>query len=73
LVSYQRKDIGATVLENSVLGHIFVSERKEVTGEWIQLHVWELRNIYPMPDVIRASVQGGWDVQGMLYLDYGEV
>jgi hypothetical protein len=31
-----------------------MSERKEVTGERRQLHVVELRNIYPLPDVIRA-------------------
>jgi len=50
------------VLENRVLRKIFVSERKEVTGEWRQLHVGELRNIYPVPDVIRAvsSRRMGW-------------
>ena len=50
------------MLENRVLRKIFVSERKDVTGEWKQLHIGELYNIYPMPDVIRAisSRNTGW-------------
>ena len=43
-----------TVLENRVLREIFVSERKELPGGWRQLHVEELSNIYPLPDVIQA-------------------
>jgi hypothetical protein len=55
-------EIGATLLENRLLRKIFVSERKKVTGEWRQLQVGELLNIYAMPDVIRAisSRRTGW-------------
>ena len=37
-------------------------ERTEVTGEWRLLHVGELHNIYPMPDVTRdiSSRRRGW-------------
>jgi hypothetical protein len=41
------------VFENRVLRRIFAPKRDEVTGEWIQLHNEELRDLYSSPSVIR--------------------
>jgi hypothetical protein len=42
------------VIENRVLGKIFVPRRDEVTGEWRKLHNKELHDLYSLPSVIRA-------------------
>jgi hypothetical protein len=41
------------VFKNRVLKRIFGPKRDEVTGEWIQLHNKELRDLYSSPSIIR--------------------
>jgi len=33
---------------------VFGSKRDEVTGEWRKLHKEELRNLYPLPNILRV-------------------
>ena len=42
-----RKERRLRVFENSVLRGIFVSIRKEITGEWRKLHTEDLSDKYP--------------------------
>jgi hypothetical protein len=42
-----RKERRLRVFENSVLSGIFVSIRKEITGEWTKLHTEDLSDKYP--------------------------
>jgi hypothetical protein len=42
------------VFENEMLSGIFVSKRKEVTGEWRKLHE-ELHNLYSAPNINSLS------------------
>jgi hypothetical protein len=37
--------------ENRVLRRIFGPKRDEVTGEWRELHIEELNDLYCLPDV----------------------
>jgi hypothetical protein len=41
------------VFENRVLRRIFGPKRDEVTGEWINLHNEELRDLHSSPSIIR--------------------
>jgi hypothetical protein len=41
------------VFENRVLRRILGPKRDKVTGEWRKCHSGELRNLYPLPDIIR--------------------
>jgi hypothetical protein len=41
------------VFEKRVVRRIFGHKRDEVTGEWRQLHIGELNNLYSSPDIIR--------------------
>ena len=43
------------VFENRVLRKLCGPKRNEVTGEWIKLHVEELRNLYCSPNNIRVN------------------
>jgi hypothetical protein len=40
--------------ENRVLRRVFGPKRDEVTGEWSKLHKEELRDIYPLPNIVRV-------------------
>jgi hypothetical protein len=51
--------------ENRVLRGIFGPERGEVTGEWRMLHIGELHNFYPSPDIIRVIKSRKLNGQGM--------
>ena len=42
------------VFENRVLRRVFAPKRDEVTGEWRKLHNEELRDLYPLPNIVRA-------------------
>jgi len=42
------------VFENRVLRRVFGSQREEVTGEWRKLHNEELRDLYPLPNIVRV-------------------
>jgi len=42
------------VFENRVLRRVFGSKRYEVTGEWRKLHNEELRDLYPLPNIVRV-------------------
>jgi hypothetical protein len=41
------------VFENRVLRRIFGPRRGEMTGGWRKLHNEELRDLYPLPSIIR--------------------
>jgi hypothetical protein len=41
------------VFENRVLRRIFGPKRVEVTGEWRQLHNYELNGLYPSPNIVQ--------------------
>ena len=45
-----------------VLRRVFGSKRDEVTGEWRKLHKEELRDLYPLPNIVRVvkSRRMGW-------------
>jgi len=43
------------VFENRVLRRICGPKRKEVTGEWRQLHNEELTDLYSMPNIIQVT------------------
>jgi hypothetical protein len=42
------------VFENRVLRKVFGAKRNEVTGEWRKLHNDELRDLYPVPNIVRV-------------------
>jgi len=42
------------MFENRVLRRIFGPNRDEVTGEWRKLHNEELRDLYPLPNIVRV-------------------
>ena len=44
-----------TVFENRVLRRICGPKRKEVTGEWRQLHNEELNVLYSTPNIIQVT------------------
>jgi hypothetical protein len=48
-----REEPRLRVFENMVLRRIFGSKRDEVTGDWRELHIEELRNLYCSPGMIR--------------------
>jgi len=42
------------VFENRVLRRVFGPTRDEVTGEWRKLYNEELRDLYPLPNIVRV-------------------
>ena len=42
------------VFENRVLRRVFGPKRDEVKGEWRKLHNEELRDLYSLPNIVRA-------------------
>jgi hypothetical protein len=48
-----REEHRLRVFENGVLRRIFGPKRGEVTGQWRKLHIGDLHNLYPSPDIIR--------------------
>jgi len=42
------------VFESSVLRRVIGRKRDEVTGEWRQLHIEELNDLYPSPNIIQV-------------------
>jgi len=42
------------MFENRVLRRVFGPKRDEITGEWRKLHNEELRDIYPLPNIVRV-------------------
>jgi len=49
-----REERRLRVFENRVLRRVFGSQREEVTGEWRKLHNEELRDLYPLPNIVRV-------------------
>jgi PAS domain-containing protein len=43
-----------TAYENRVLRRIFGPKRDEVTGEWRELHIEELNDLYSSPNIVRV-------------------
>jgi hypothetical protein len=43
------------MFENRVLKRIFGRKRKEVTGEWRELHNEERNDLYSSPNIIRVT------------------
>jgi hypothetical protein len=48
-----REEHRPRVFENRVLRRIFGPKREKVTAGWRKLHIEELHNFYPSPDIIR--------------------
>jgi hypothetical protein len=48
-----REEHRLRVFENRVLRRILGLKRDEVTGEWGKLHNEDLRDLYPLPSIIR--------------------
>ena len=44
------------VFENRVLRRVFGPKRDEVTGKWRKLHKEELRDLYPLPNIVRVVI-----------------
>ena len=42
------------MFENRVLRRVIGPKKDEVTGEWIKLHKEELRDLYPLPNILRV-------------------
>jgi hypothetical protein len=49
-----REESRLTVFENKVLRRIFGSKRDEVTGEWGELHIEVLNDLYSSPNIVRV-------------------
>jgi hypothetical protein len=49
-----REERRLRVFENRVLRKVFGAKRDEVTGEWTKLHNEELRDLYPVPNIVRV-------------------
>ena len=49
-----REECRLRVFENRVLKRVFGPKRDEVTGEWRKLHKKELRDLYSLPNIVRA-------------------
>jgi hypothetical protein len=49
-----REELKLRVFEYCGLRGIFVSKRDEVTGEWRELHNWELSDLYISPNIFRV-------------------
>jgi hypothetical protein len=49
-----REERRLRVFENSVLRRVFGPKRDEVTGEWRELHNEELKDLYPLPNIVRV-------------------
>ena len=47
-----REERRLRVFENMVLRRVFGPKRDEVTGEWRKLHKEELRDLYPLPNIV---------------------
>jgi hypothetical protein len=47
-----REDRRLKVFENRVLRRVFGTKREEVTGEWRKLHNEELKDLYPLPNIV---------------------
>jgi hypothetical protein len=48
-----REERRLRVFENRVLRREFGSKRDEATGEWRKLHIDELNDLYPLPNIVR--------------------
>jgi hypothetical protein len=48
-----REEHRQRVFENRVLRRIFGPKRDEMTGEWRKLYDKKLRDLYPLPSIIR--------------------
>ena len=42
------------VFENRAVRRVFGPKRDEVTGEWRKLHNEDLRDLYPLPNIVRV-------------------
>jgi len=49
-----REERRLRVFENRVLRRVFGPKKDEVTGEWRKLHNEELRDLYPLPSIVRV-------------------
>jgi hypothetical protein len=49
-----REERRLRVFENRVLRKVFGAKRDEVTEEWRKLHNEELRDLYPVPNIVRV-------------------
>jgi len=49
-----REERRLRVFENRLLRRVFGSKRDAVTGEWRKLHNEELRDLYSLPNIVRA-------------------
>ena len=43
------------MFENRVLRRVFGPKRDEVTGKWRKLHHYELKDLYPSPNILRLT------------------
>jgi hypothetical protein len=49
-----REECRLRVFENRVLRRVFGHKRNEATGEWRKLNNEELRDLYSLPNIVRA-------------------
>ena len=49
-----REELRLRVFEKRVLRRAFGSKRDGVTGEWRKLHNEALKNLYPLPNIVRV-------------------
>jgi len=51
---FLQSPLSLRVFENRMLRKIFGPERDEVTGEWRKLHIEELNDLCPSPNIVRV-------------------
>jgi hypothetical protein len=49
-----REERRLRVFENRVLRRVFGPKRDEGAGEWRKLHIEELNDLYPLPNIVRV-------------------